>query len=458
MKGGSFVVVCILAACMGFTTVHSASFYIRAGKEAQEDPIVSEIIDEVVSELRKEPLEILADVPVVKNLAEAIPVPSPAVVNIVEPIPVALISDNVVSAAEPSVKNAAPQDAIAQTIVNVKGAEPTKPEEKKPLIAEIEKESEIKEQPAADSKPETDEKKDTQTDEAPIEMNSVKSAISADELKESVRQSDGSTSRPTILQQAQNTITNILNNNPIANAINSIRQPSTPAPNEEIVEDTEVPIIQQEADQPSSSTSRPGFIQQFQTSVQSIQNQIQSVFNPNAASGASASNAANANPPPVSEEPSTSRPTILQQIQTAVGQPIQGLVSGIQNNLQNAQNQISGIFRPQSAANGAANSNDPNAAASGPASSAIPNDVDPASASSSASNVPASGSRPSASAAGSRPNASATGSRPNGSATPSRPNSASQPTSEEEIPIVNQGIETVDPKIEIPSIPLMVTL
>lgn len=151
-----------------------------------------------------------------------------------------------------------------------------------------------------------------------------------------LRQSDDATTvRPGLIQQAQQTLTQFISNNPIANVISNIRQ-STPAP---------LPIVElQGGGESDLTTSRPNLIQQFQTGVQSIQNQIQSVFNPSSSSGGGigSPNAA------IIVEPTTSRPGFIQQIQGAIVPPIQGFVSGIQTNLQSAQNQITGIFRPQS--------------------------------------------------------------------------------------------------------------
>lgn len=163
-----------------------------------------------------------------------------------------------------------------------------------------------------------------------------------------VRQSgvavDLTTVRPGLIQQAQQTLTQLISNNPIANAINNIRQPaSTPAPLE---------VVQLQGGEAAAAdaivtTTRPNLIQQLQTGVQSIQNQIQSVFNPSSASGGAVGGVGGGSPnAAITIEPTTVRPGFIQQIQGAIVPPIQGFVNGIQTNLQNAQNQITGIFRP----------------------------------------------------------------------------------------------------------------
>lgn len=155
-----------------------------------------------------------------------------------------------------------------------------------------------------------------------------------------VRQSvDLTTVRPGLIQQAQQTLTQLISNNPIANAINNIRQPPAPTP-------APLEVVQLQGEVDEVTTLRPNLIQQFQTGVQSIQNQIQSVFSPSSASGGAVGGVGGSPNAAITVEPTTVRPGFIQQIQGAIVPPIQGFVNGIQTNLQNAQNQITGIFRP----------------------------------------------------------------------------------------------------------------
>lgn len=170
---------------------------------------------------------------------------------------------------------------------------------------------------------------------APVAVKPVESVAAVVHDNIGLRQSDDATTvRPGLIQQAQQTLTQFINNNPISNVINNIRQ-STPAP---------LPVVQLQGGESDLTTLRPNLIQQFQTGVQSIQNQIQSVFNPSSGGsvGGGSPNAA------IIVAPTTVRPGFIQQIQGAIVPPIQGFVNGIQTNLQSAQNQITGIFRPQS--------------------------------------------------------------------------------------------------------------
>lgn len=291
--------VCLFA-FLAFSSVESASFQFRSGREVLiplEEAIRAE---EFVAELKKEAdqLAIEEAVPVV---VEEIVVPVESLRN-VEPIvdvqePVAVADQELVvpvnalrdaaievvavpeSVFKQEVRDESVKTVAAEDVVLVKSAQGVNQ-----IVAE----------------------KVSETDDADIPYDAVLRQAAVD---------GESTVRPSLLQVAQNTINNLIANNPITNALNAIRNPSSA--DTPVVEDVQPAASAPAPAAPSSSDTtaapaRPSFVQQVQTGVANIQQQFQTALNNVQTSAAAVVNGEN-------------RPNIIQSIQSAINRPIQAI-------------------------------------------------------------------------------------------------------------------------------------
>lgn len=381
-----FLALCLVA-CVALTSVQSASvgFRFRNGREVLV-PIDEAIrTDEIISELRKEADEVIID-EVAPVVLEEIVIPVETLRN-VEPViavqePVAFetaaVADQEVFVPESALRNAAEElvavpeaafvqapveAAVVEVIPEVRAAsasvaEKLSAEEAVPaVVAEAEVPVVAEEVIVAKSADQVNEivaEKVAEAIEAVAAEEAVAVKVLAPEAEAAhqtvetvpsvaepvvavvdgeIRQAaaDGTTTRPNLLQAAQHTISNLIANNPIANAIQAIRQPpsaDTPvvapvdaavqadAPSAPIVEAAETTIAPAAA---PAAPGRPTLIQQFQNNVNNIQHQIQSALQNaqnSAAGGTSGEN----------------RPGFIQQIQNVLTRPIQSLFRPNANN------------------------------------------------------------------------------------------------------------------------------
>ncbi len=321
-------VICFVLACAAFTSVQSASFYYRTGREL-EIPVENEIIrEEIVAELKREP-EIVAieTEPIATLIKEEVVIPveqlrvaAPAV-EVQEPV--AVISEKeekeetnaVVEEAVVALRNAA-AETIIPVVVEEKIVSVPIVEEPVASVAVEEAIPQTRNEPLINVDQKLNEpvaEVQTEVKETPIEVIAV--AVKSSPVEEAAVVEKENVVVPVVVEKDE-----------------AIRQTEGAAP----------------------STTRPNVIQtithQFQNLQTQFANQIQSVFNPNAANSATASNSDSA------ATPTTSRPTIIAQFQQAVGSvfnrpsgspgPIQGIAMAIQNNLQSAQTNFQGLFRP----------------------------------------------------------------------------------------------------------------
>lgn len=221
----------VLALCLALNTVNAKAYYYRVGREVivplAED--VKEVVAPVVIE-GEEARAKSASIGRIENLEIIKPADNP--------LKSSTVAETVKNAAVEAVRtaNAEVEAAAAQAI------------EPKPDVA------------------------------APVDE--VKAEI-ADEIAPApvVRQQN-------IIQQAQETISNLLTNNPIANAINSIRNPSTSSPVvAPVVADAEQSITAAIAPlaQADATTPRPGLLQSIQNTLNSL---VPSALRPTPAPGA----------------------------------------------------------------------------------------------------------------------------------------------------------------------------
>lgn len=318
-------VICIVLACVAFTSVQSASFYYRTGREL-EVPVENEIIrEEIVSELKREPeVTVIETEPIAAIIKEEVIIPLEQL-RVVAPVievqePVAVISEKEESNAivEEAV---ALRSALAETIIPVVVEEKivSVPIAEEPLlVAAVE-----------DDLPKT-------RNEPLVEVN--------EKLAEPVAEVQSEVKETPI-----EVVHVAVKSNPIEEAV-VVEKENVVVAEPTVVETDEA--IRQEG---AASTARPTVIQaitnQFQNFQTQFQNQIQSVFNPNAANAASNADSTVA---------TTTRPNLIVQFQQAVGQvfnrppgtqgPIQGIASAIQTNFQTAQTNLQGLFRPPGAA------------------------------------------------------------------------------------------------------------
>lgn len=313
--------ICLIS-CIAFSSVQSASFYLRNGREVLI-PVENELVrEEIVSELKKELEPIAAEepMPVVDAIVREEVVVPVETLRIAEPVvaveePVAISDTEIVVPVVSALRNAAPEVVGVPEAVFVPLAAAEK--EKIPEIRSTEVVAEIKKEDAAEVKP-SEEKEATiavkaiETDAAeeaviPEVSDVVVPVVDSEEM--SVRQSEGTPARPTLIQAAQNTLTNLISNTPIATAIQAIRG------------DEEIPqVVAADAAAPEaaagsaattpvvSSTHRPNLYQQLQHNVQNLQHQIQSALTGGAAP---AQNAGGENRPPGG---------IISQLQHTIGQ------------------------------------------------------------------------------------------------------------------------------------------
>lgn len=336
-------VICLVLACVAFTSVQSASFYYRTGREL-EVPVENEIIrEEIVSELKREPEVIVLETePIAAAIEEEIIIPveqlrvaAPAI-EVQEPI--AVIS-------EKEETNAVVEEAIAERSAGAE-AEALVPVVVKEKIVSVP----IVEEPLAVSAVEDDIPK---TRNEPVVEVNEKLAVPVAEVQTEVKE--------TPIEVVHVAV----KSSPIEEAVVVEKETVIVAADPSTVEADEA-IRQNEGDAAAvapttTSPTRPNVIQaitnQFQTFQNNFQNQIQSVFNPSASNAATAATAGNAD----STGTSTVRPNIIVQFQQAVGQvfnrpaggpgPFAGIASAVQNNFQMAQTNLQGLFnRPQAAA------------------------------------------------------------------------------------------------------------
>lgn len=350
------LVFCVVFGCIAFASVQSASFYLRNGREVLI-PVETELVGEqVVSDLRKEaePLSVdVAELLVVPVVKDEVVAPVETLRN-VEPVaevqePVAVVTNekeaaavivepallkNVVAPVESPVEvaevvapvavvaveaadapAALPETRVAEPVAVVEDAVVAAPaavvETEKETVAEVESAMAVKR---------------VALDDAPSDSGLVRQSEDGD-----------STARPSLIQQAQNTLSNIITNNPIANAISNIRQPENDAAAP--AADGSTPAAGTTA-APATTSHRPNLIQQFQHNVQNIQHQLQTAFQNVAGGGGGGGAAANAG------ETSTNRPTggLFQQVNQAIVQA-----------LNRPQNLVQSIFRPNANAQDAVN-------------------------------------------------------------------------------------------------------
>lgn len=216
--------ICGIVLCVLLSSVHSATYYYRIGREVIVPSVDEEVVKEVVAaELKKDGLAIVEEsAPVVADAPRADPSPA-ANLESLEVVPAA---GNPLKAATVSetVKNAAIEAVRSENVV-----------------AEVAEEQKIAvEEPKKEAEPEV--------------------------KKESTEQDPAVRQQPTIIQQAQETFQNLLNNNPIANAINSIRNPTTSGPNVADAVEQAASVV---AD---ATTARPA-----NPIIQSIQNTLNNI-------------------------------------------------------------------------------------------------------------------------------------------------------------------------------------
>lgn len=320
-------VICLVLACVIFNSVQSASFYYRTGREI-EIPVENEIIrEEIVSELKREPeITAIETEPIAAIIKEEVIIPvetlriaAPAV-EVQEPVAIisgkeetnAVIEESVAlrsAAAESIVPVVVEENIVSVPIVEEPVAvaevkEDTPVTRNEPLVEVIEK--------IIDPVPEVQ----TEVKEAPIEV--VHVAVKSNPIEAAV------------VEEQENVVV-----------------PDTPAYNaEEAIRQSEgAPAASATTAAPATPT-RPGVIQALQHQFQNFQTQIQNAFNQNAANTATADSTA----------PVTTRPGLIAQVQQNVGQffnrpagsqgPLQGFVSAVQNNIQTAQTNFQGLFRP----------------------------------------------------------------------------------------------------------------
>lgn len=349
------MLVACLFACIAFSSVQSASFYLRNGREVVIPVENGELIRaEIVSELRKEAVQVAAEEvnPIVDTIVrDEVLVPVEAL-RLVEPTvevqePVAIADTEVIVPVVSALRSAAAEVvAVPEAIVAVSNVAEKESVPATRVAAILEEAADV---PAAIPVNTVAEK----VESAPaVEAIAVKAVVLDDEAAPAVvaddaaeRQTDGAPARPSLIQAAQNTITNLLTNNPIANAIQAIRNPQS---------DTETPVVanadtaaaaaaqtpDSEATDagaaapaapaaPAAATSRPprpSLINQFQSNLAQFQSQVQSTIQ-GITGGAASSPAAGA-----ATNAGENRPNVFAQIQ---------------HNLSQAINRPLAIFRPQ---------------------------------------------------------------------------------------------------------------
>lgn len=181
------VLICGFVVCALLSTAQSKSYYYRIGREIIVPTVDAEVVKEVVAaELKKDGGVALVEetVPVVgATIDEARADASPAAnLEVLEILPA---SGNPLKSA-----------TVAETVKNA-------------AIAAVAENAEVKaEEPAKEAEPAV--------------VGAVKTET-AEEPKPVIRQQN-------LLQQAQETFTNLVQNNPLTNAINSIRNPTTSTP------------------------------------------------------------------------------------------------------------------------------------------------------------------------------------------------------------------------------------
>lgn len=347
--------VCLIA-FLAFTNVQSASFQYRNGREVllQQDEAIR--AEEFVAELKKEaeqvaieeavPLvleEIIVPVETLRNIENVVAVEEPVAVEAAAVadqelvVPVSALRDAVdelVAVPEAvfvqEVRAESPEAVAAEEVIVAKSAEDVQQ-----IIADQVAETVDAVNEAAVVKalaPVADEV--AQVDEAVVPVDAVLRQAAA-------AASDATTPpRPTLLQVAQTTINNLIANNPITNALNAIRNPSsadTPvvesvqsdaaapaspaavaAPDAPAATDAAAPATPDASAAPAAPAapaatgSRPTLAQQIQTNVQNIQHQFQAALQNVQTSAAGAIGGAN-------------RPNLIQTIQTALNRPLQAI-------------------------------------------------------------------------------------------------------------------------------------
>lgn len=315
-------VICLVLACV--VSVQSASFYYRTGREI-EIPVENEIIrEEIVSELKREQeISAIETEPIAAIIKEEVVIPvetlriaAPAV-EVQEPVAVISGKEEANPVIEETValRSAAPE-SIVPVVVEEKIVSVPIIEEPVAVPAVKEDTPQTRNEPVVEAiEKVVDPVVEVQTEvkENPIEV--VQVAVKSNPIEAAV------------VEEQENVV---IADSPAVDAEEAIRQsegapaaPATPA----------APV-------------RPGVIQAIQNQFQNFQNQIQNVFNPNAANTGVADGPA----------PVTTRPGLIAQVQQNVGQffnrpagspgPLQGFVAAVQNNIQTAQTNLQGLFRP----------------------------------------------------------------------------------------------------------------
>lgn len=312
--------VCLVA-FLAFASVQSASFQFRSGRAEVLIPIEEAVrADEFVAELKKE-AEDLAIEEAVPVMLEEIIVPVENLRN-VEPL-VAVQEPIAVADKELVVPVNALRDAAIEVVAVPEAVFVQEVRAETPAAAD-----EVTAAKSAEKVAETVADV-AQTDEAVVPADAV--------LRQSAVANDGdATPRPSLLQVAQNTINNLIANNPITNALNAIRNPSSAdTPVIEDVQNSEIatpidsaPVVNadsstadaaaSDAASPAAGTpapARPTFVQQVQSGVANIQHQLQAAL----------TNVQNSAAAAVGGGGGANRPNLIQTIQSALNRPIQAI-------------------------------------------------------------------------------------------------------------------------------------
>lgn len=258
------ILACCLFMCIAFSTVQSASYYYRAGREIIV-PVVDETVKQVfVSDLKKDGLTVV-DEAVILPVAE----PASPIILAEEIVPVQNLRLSEPLVDQPEVNSVVAEEIKSAEIIDEARATPALGQEKletleiaQPVdtglktatIAETVKNAAI--EALRSTNAETIVAEPVAVKTVPLEpvasqsngentvvpvaapVAIIKTEEVLPELKSEAfaeeKSSDASKpivrQQPSIIQQAQETITNLLNNNPIANAFNSIRNPTTAVP------------------------------------------------------------------------------------------------------------------------------------------------------------------------------------------------------------------------------------
>lgn len=269
------VLICGFVLCVLLSSAQSKSYYYRIGREIIVPTVDTEVVKEVIAaELKKDGGVGLVEesVPVVsatddEGRADASPV---ANLEVMEILPVAGNPLKSATVAE-TVKNAA--IAVVAENTEVKAEEPTK---------------------------------EAEAAEAAV-VSAVKTET-AEEPKPVIRQQN-------LLQQAQETLTNLVQNNPIANAINSIRNPTTSTPAIAPVADAIEEAASAVAAEGSTPRPQNALLQTIQNTLNNLGNAFQRPATPPAVAADSSGIKNGDEPVPIIQQ--TSNPNVNNKVDIA---------------------------------------------------------------------------------------------------------------------------------------------